>query len=645
VGVRLALAMALLLGTAAARGAEIANPPDLQFTLAVPKTTFAIGEEIPVTLIFVATGARRWSVWTNNYPPCNQMAGIWFEVKGGPPHGWSDPLAACWLWDSGGGSSGAPEAAEAGRVELPVPLNDWVRFEAPGDYTVTCSTIRALPPDAKTDYDSPGRIPLRAPPLTLHLVAPDVAWQARTMAATKAYLDRYPISDPIFEPQERALSCLAWLGTEAAYKVPLEACTGNGWDRTWLRLGFYWYGRPGATRLIEQVAAEPTVAVDDGLVSLYEALAVPPEVMSARPAGGYTEAWEYWDRRRRGIQRAAAAKLQAIALAALPTKAGGAAEVTRWYLVAQGQGTEEMKRAILYSLERLDPGRRQQWLTGRWWRIIKCPEAEAVLARLVEIEPDAERSEWEYGGSLSAAVTCYREYQPDKVRAIIQADIVRPRPRLSRVLDTSLTRADLPANYDAVLVRNLEDRAVGCTSCVAGLAEAYGGPAVLPAVKALLLREADLHTLGCEAVLLRFWLKYDRPGGMAEIERETAGNEGFRSQIVREVLSYFWAPDAQAMALRWLDDPSVFGQTFDVCCRLADAAGLDALIDRAEKLTRPEVPYWHDWSVSVLWANARARLTPAQAARLKALAPKLAPSDALPPQPATAPTNAPPAAP
>jgi len=128
--------------TMAGSGAQTLNPT-LGIETEDGQRTFRIGERIPLRLSFINPEGKPYLVESE---PCGtRYCGAWwkpeaFEVQ--PATGWSDPLATFF----------AQYFAWSGKATMPHPptkplqvlldLNEWVRFEEPGDYTVKITSHR-----------------------------------------------------------------------------------------------------------------------------------------------------------------------------------------------------------------------------------------------------------------------------------------------------------------------------------------------------------------------------------------------------------------------------------------------------------------------------------------------------------------------
>jgi hypothetical protein len=109
----------------------------LSFQAANGQSTFHIGERIPIKLTFVSSNDTDYLIaplvrGRGDEFDCNR-----FEVVS-PAAGWSDPLEMYFKQDlirTGHGWSWPP-LNRSKPVEASLDLNEWIRFDQPGDYTI-----------------------------------------------------------------------------------------------------------------------------------------------------------------------------------------------------------------------------------------------------------------------------------------------------------------------------------------------------------------------------------------------------------------------------------------------------------------------------------------------------------------------------
>ncbi len=158
----------------------------LQMETANGESTFHIGELIPLKLTFSSPNDTQYQIspvigGRREEFDCNR-----FEVS--PATGWSDPLEMYYKQDfilSGHGWPAQPLKQEK-PVEASPALNQWVRFDQPGDYAVKvtswCVFRSPAPGKASDDFRLTRTI-------KLHIVPATPEWQDATIKSIRTNLD------------------------------------------------------------------------------------------------------------------------------------------------------------------------------------------------------------------------------------------------------------------------------------------------------------------------------------------------------------------------------------------------------------------------------------------------------------------------
>jgi hypothetical protein len=187
-----------------------------------PKRTFARGEVIPMTLRFHTERPGVFAVNNASSDRSGRLSIDQFHLD--HADGTTDPLADYYRTISGyiGGGLSAEIALET-RVDVPVTLNEWIRFDQPGTYRVQVESgrvvyrgYRGLPPMAVTSTET-----------ELEIVDADPEVEARTLAEASATIDRvaaqlggrvasYTELSESRDELDRALRVLRCLDTPAA---------------------------------------------------------------------------------------------------------------------------------------------------------------------------------------------------------------------------------------------------------------------------------------------------------------------------------------------------------------------------------------------------------------------------------------------
>jgi hypothetical protein len=173
------------------------------------ETAFHIGERISLRLTFSSPDDTSYEI----VPLVETRRGEEFDCNrfiASPASGWSDPLATYFKQDFllTGHGWGPYALTRSHPVEATLDLNQWVRFDQPGDYTVTLTSGCVFP------RKGTGRQGLTAS-IALHIVAASQEWQAQKLKEIQDHRSRgQTIQDA--QAWETAVLDLRYLATPAA---------------------------------------------------------------------------------------------------------------------------------------------------------------------------------------------------------------------------------------------------------------------------------------------------------------------------------------------------------------------------------------------------------------------------------------------
>jgi hypothetical protein len=161
------------------------NQAALSFETASGQSTFHIGERIPLKLTFSSPNDTDYLIaplirGRGGEFDCNR-----FEVVS-PATGWSDPLEMYFKQDlirTGHGWRWPPLKASK-PVEASVNLNEWIRFDQPGDYTIKVTSLCVSKVQGAVRYSLSGAI-------TLQIVPASPEWQNEKFRSILPNLDLF----------------------------------------------------------------------------------------------------------------------------------------------------------------------------------------------------------------------------------------------------------------------------------------------------------------------------------------------------------------------------------------------------------------------------------------------------------------------
>lgn len=160
------------------------------------QSTFHIGERIPLKLTFSSANDTDYLIarlirGRGGEFDCNR-----FEVMG-PATGWSDPLEMYFKQDlprMGHGWSWPP-LKKSKPVEASVNLNEWIRFDQPGDYTIKVTSLCVSKVQGAVRYSLSRTI-------TLQIVPASPEWQNEKFKSILPNLDLFDQPLPQAQPGE-----------------------------------------------------------------------------------------------------------------------------------------------------------------------------------------------------------------------------------------------------------------------------------------------------------------------------------------------------------------------------------------------------------------------------------------------------------
>ena len=213
----LALTLVLAIGCLSLQSlAAQQTKPTLLLRTATDQTTFHIAERVALTLTLTGPD-KKYSIDTASYDRSGRLDIDTFEAS--PATGWSDPLAQYFSRGTftGGGLRGL-EMLSPKPVSFTADLNEHIRFDLPGIYTITATSHR-VGSTGKTLFPQGSYLTLKSNPVVIHIVPATTEWQAETLRSTLDRLtvpDKQPAFAPSSEQRTAAVADLRFLDSPAA---------------------------------------------------------------------------------------------------------------------------------------------------------------------------------------------------------------------------------------------------------------------------------------------------------------------------------------------------------------------------------------------------------------------------------------------
>jgi hypothetical protein len=518
----------------------------LSFQTANGQDTFHIGERIPLKLTFSSPNDTDYLISTlirgrGGEFDCNR-----FEVAS-PAAGWSDPLEMYFkqdlLWTGHGWRW--PPLMKSKPVEASVDLNEWIRFDQPGDYTIKVTSSCVCKVHGAARYPLSGTIKLHIEPAT-----PE--WQDEKFKSIQPDLDLFdhPERRGKSEQFESARADLKYLATPAAIDEMtsrLRSEKYNFADQCSMGL----MGLPPAMRdtaiaSMNKRIEEPDFPVTTWLFSTLSFLHVTP--------GSDKESI-------RAQREAANPLIWSAIFSAVTSKTPEARAQTVQTLLAYGRNisTPEVKQqmASLLKISFLDLDRRSQTddLRNEWDRL-KSPEFLPILQALARLpvknDSDLEVFVYDLQQLKGLALKRWYELDPEGAHREIVAQIGSASPSLAAQSIAFLPEEKFP-QFEPLWAQalldtksQLRERALG------SLLVRFGTGAVSSQMIAKLGQQSN-YPCDAHIVALAYLVRFDPDLARPKLKQEFPGK--CSGELLRFISELTTAPVLNDQAVENLNSP------------------------------------------------------------------------------------------
>ncbi len=531
--------LTMLLGALTIVTSVAAQSISLHIEPALGQSQFRIGEEIGLKLAFEMmhdtdappAGQPGWMIMLNGHD--RSVLGFGrdrFVVtpEAGTRDPWSYRLHEGIAYSGPGGSRLSDKP-----LVLNIDLNQWVRFERPGHYTVHALSHAIGPQRQDVEVESNQ--------IGIDIIAADPQWQEQELATDLAILNSTlaKIDSASFESRMNAACRLTYLDTPAAVREMVR----------WLGIADI------QTAQILQDGLRSSQHGPEAIAAMKELLRSPSEPVPP-----------IFLRTLAALDKAS--KEPQSALAEVVDQKQGAAKAISIKTLLDSMSAEsvpETLRSEIAALFSQLPASQQSELLDYQWKKIDAPEMIPVLRQIYETAP---QSRYPEDPLLASAVERLYELDTNRTRLLLLEEIKRPDPRLPYRTLAMLPDATLP-ELDATLLDHLQHNGGRPAE---ELIARYSTKSILVPLKDFYAkRDAEMRSRvttnpniaapACEPPLVAYFRRVD-PAWGEKVLRESLAERGYTMGrcwlgIIGQTAVYYSGPVWERVAIDALQDPAV----------------------------------------------------------------------------------------
>jgi hypothetical protein len=532
--------------------------PQLQVRTAEGQALYHVGERIPLELSFTGPENKRFEINMASYDRSGRMGYEDFNVA--PAIGWADPLHVYFGSSSGfmGGGLTGFGSLSAKPTVINLNLNEWVRFDQPGTYTVVVVSHRVS--DVSTGRGSRfglQSLSLTSNPIQLRIIPATRAWQRAKLSSIMKELEENPKPTGI-EPDSSkgAIADLRFLGTAAAVRLMAQHLREDEptlmYDCALGLDGLREKLHPIALAAMNRLIDDPDFPVSSWFLNTMSVL----QLSDSDPA----------------VQREERARFTdadwAVALQALPAKEGRARAVTVQTLSSlqpkqiSPKQKAELGEVLAASLKDLPPEKQVMELQYDW-DVLRSADLLSTLELLAKIplkNPGSNESNAYTTRELkSAALQRWFELDPESALEEALRQIGSPDPSLTADSLAFLPREKLPQFEsiwaDALMATDDYQR----ETVFASLMARFGTGSAVAEVREKANAKVGEWACAPQGAALAYLVEFDPESARPLIERAVKergkGKSACNRSVFQDISLYVTDPVLTDVALEVLDDP------------------------------------------------------------------------------------------
>jgi hypothetical protein len=563
------LAFLLLTSTG---GALAAGPlPELNVRTADGGSKYRVSERIRLRLSFTSSEVGRYEIDEARYDRSGRMGFESFRVL--PAKGWSDPLQEYFanrLLD-GGGLTGF-SALTTVPFMLDIDLNEWVRFDTPGVYTVQVFSGR-VSDLARHRKGEEKTLVLRSNIITLQIVPAEKEWQQRKLKTIAAVLATTHVQEFSSEssPRSQAVSDLRFLETEGAIDLLTQYYREDERD-VWGQCEMGLRSLPARLRAsavasLKERIADPSFPVFSNVLTTVAFLQ--SKVENSEPAVKQDEGRESLlfgsPEERKDEEQAWNLAYQSLDRKEVGARAQTLKMLFDWHPEnTPPEIVQDLNRKMAASLLSQGANEQRELLNSKW-DVLRSPELVPVLRQMAapwSEKPGSKEMQAAYRG-YPQATALFRWYEVDPTGAHdeILRQIGSSHPTLYADAVDFLPNESLPQFEvvwaDALMQKENE----GEQGVLLSLMARFGTGQSVAAVRKAIQGKIGFWSCRKQSAALAYLVRFDETGAPSIVEDAVAARgedkTGCNHSVFMDVGEYVSNPTLVAEAVKALDDPDV----------------------------------------------------------------------------------------
>jgi len=195
--------------------------PAVEIRTAGGQTTFHMGERISIILSLTGPDNKKYGIDTASYDRSGRLTIDSFDAT--PATGWSDPLTQYFSRGFMMGGLRGSEQLSSKPVTFTADLNEQIRFDQPGTYTINATSHRVGTIHGENSFPREPFLSILSNAIQIHIIPATPEWQAEKLRSILAKPIQRSNSGRLDEERVAAIADLRFLNSPAA----IEALAAN----------------------------------------------------------------------------------------------------------------------------------------------------------------------------------------------------------------------------------------------------------------------------------------------------------------------------------------------------------------------------------------------------------------------------------